>query len=161
MPIDPVIVLVERLRSVDSALVEAHTNHRRDRSNGKQVHALLMATRALNSDLLETCPTSVLGAAELIHLMVKCIPSSHAQHADRFRAVAERLGSGQRRLSDLIWLRAMALEFKQSGDKPGRRARRLLHLAVLGVARPTVIARGYGSRLRGSGPSSADVTSQI
>ena len=66
MPIDPVILLVEELRSVELALSKATQTYRRtsQREDGEVINLLLGKLKRLFSKLFETLPTSSSGAAE-------------------------------------------------------------------------------------------------
>jgi hypothetical protein len=144
MAIDPVIVLVEELRSAETTLRVAAKNYERNRGRerGEAVNQLLSTIKNLNSELLETIPTSALGAAELIRLVMERLPFSHARYADHFSEVARRLGGGQRTHADLVWLRAMEMSLSSSGQGDfDFKAAPLLHSAIYGASRPVIVFR--------------------
>jgi hypothetical protein len=144
MPIDPVVLISEELRSAATALRAASERYQREarEEDGKVVKRLLSAIRNLYGDLAETMPTSALGAGELVRLVVQLLPASLGQYNSHFNEVADRLAEGRRTQSDLVWLRAMhaALAggaYGANGDK----AIALLRLAIMGAARPIVVFR--------------------
>jgi hypothetical protein len=154
MSIDPVILLVEELRSAETSLRCAVKLYERNRcrEHGEAVNLLLAAVKSLNSELFETVPTSALGAAALLQLVIERLPFSHARYAGHFSEVAARFGAGLRLHADLVWLRAMQATFVSSASgEPGSRAAPLLHLAILGASRPVMVYRAVTPR-----PANAD-----
>ena len=144
MAIDPVIVLAEELRSAEATLRIAAKDYERNRcrERGETVNHLLSTIKSLNSELLETIPTSALGAAELIRLVMERLPFSHARYADHFSEVARRLGVGQRTHADLVWLRAMEMSLSSSAHGEfDFKAGPLLHSAIYGASRPVIVYR--------------------
>ena len=142
--IDPVIVLAEELRSTEATLRDAAKDYAR--GNGSErvdtIQRLLFSMKDLNHQLLETVPTSALGAAELIRLVIQRLTLSHARYADHFSEVAQRLQCGQRTHADLVWLRAMQMSLGNSGRGGGDpQAALLLRSAIVGAARPVLVFR--------------------
>lgn len=148
MPIDPVILLIEEIRKVGSDMrAQCKRNAQRHSQEGTDsINRLRQRISKLYADLVETVPTSCLGASELVHIASRRLIFSHAHHAFHLERIAERLGAGQRKHSDLIWLRAMirALEAGKPDDRSGRIAA-LLALAIKGAAQPILIHRHCAS----------------
>ncbi len=147
MPIDPVLLLMEELRSAESSLHWATKLYERNRcrEHGEAVNFLLANIKSLNSELLETMPTSALGAAALLGLVAERMPFSHARYADHFAEVARRFSAGARRHDDLVWLRAMQAGFACRAESgPASKLATLLRLAIGGAARPVMVFRAAG-----------------
>lgn len=145
MEMDPVVFLAEQLRAAELALHSAVRRYEVDRSqtNGETVNSLLISIKSLHRDLTQTTPTSAIGAGELVRLAAQRLPFSLARHVDHFNQVADRLGTGRREHSDLIWLRAMRAALRNGGQQ-GIKAAPLLQLAIAGASRPVVIFRSSG-----------------
>jgi hypothetical protein len=147
--IDPVVLLVEELRSVEAALQKSAQTYTKDpsRENGERVNVLLQKVKRLFNELYETVPVSAPGAGQLVAIAAQHLPFAHSRHARRLHDIAERLTDGRREHSDLVWLRAMqsALMEGYCGDG-GRKVAPLLNLAVLGAARPVMIFRTVQTR---------------
>jgi hypothetical protein len=145
MDMDPVVFLAEELRTTEQALRAAVRRYEADRSqaNGESVNALLDSVKKLHTELTQTAPTSALGASELVRMAAQRLPFSLARYADHFNQVADRLSTGRREHSDLIWLRAMRATLRGGGQQGGK-AMPLLQLAIAGAARPVVIFRSPG-----------------
>ncbi len=140
MPIDPVIVLAEELRSAESTVRTACERQ-------EEALTVLMARAfSLYKELTETVPTSALGAGELICLAATNLTSADGIYAAKMREIADRLMSGLRLQADLIWLREMAAAMAQGlcGER-GRNSAPLLKLAVRGAARPILVYRAVES----------------
>jgi hypothetical protein len=144
MTIDPVILLVEELRSVELALSKATQTYRRtsQREDGEVINLLLAKLKRLFGELFETMPTSSSGAAELIDIAAQRLPFAYARFAAHLHNVADRLSQGRRDHPDLVWLRAMQAALLEGvcGDE-GRKMAPLLDLAIRGAARPVMIFR--------------------
>ena len=144
MPIDPVILLVEELRSVELALSKATQTYRRtsQREDGEVINLLLAKLKRLFGELFETMPTSSGGAAELVDIAAQRLPFAYARFAAHLHNVADRLSQGRRDHSDLVWLRAMQAALLEGlcADE-GRKMAPLLDLAIRGAARPIMIFR--------------------
>jgi hypothetical protein len=153
MPIDPVILLVEELRSVELALSKATQTYRRtsQREDGEVINLLLAKLKRLFSELFETLPTSSSGAAELIDIAAQRLPFAYARFAAHLHNVADRLSQGRRDHSDLVWLRIMQAALLEGlcGEE-GRKMAPLLDLAIRGAARPVMIFR---TTLNAPGPA--------
>lgn len=145
MAMDPVIMLVERVRTVESELqVQCRLNAQRySLARAEGINLLLEKVKELYERLLDTEPSSALGAGELIRIAAKRLPFSHARYAGHLDRIADRLGAGQRLHSDLVWLRAMAdaLTAGMADDQNDRTAA-LLALAIKGAAQPVLVWRG-------------------
>jgi hypothetical protein len=142
--IDPVIVLAEELRSTEATLRDAAKDYARGNCSERvdTIQRLLFSMKDLNRQLSETVPTSALGAAELIRLVIQRLPLSHARYADHFSEVAQRLQSGQRTHADLVWLRAMQMSLRGSGrGDSDPQAALLLCSVIVGAARPVLVFR--------------------
>ena len=144
MAIDPVIVLVEELRSAEATLRNAAKDCARGsrQERAETINRLLSTIKNLNHELQEAVPTSVLGAAELIRLVIERLPFSHMHYVDHYSEIARRLDCGQRSHADLVWLRAMLISLAGSG--PGDcapQAAPLLRSAIIGAARPVLVFR--------------------
>ena len=137
MPIDPVVVLAEELRSTEVTLQTACDDKERETFT-----QLMAKTISLYRELFETVPTSAIGAGELVRIAARHLPVSEASYAAQMRQIADRLGAGARVHTDLIWLRAMAqaLDGGLCGDD-GLKAGALLHLAIRGAAQPILVFR--------------------
>jgi len=137
MPIDPVVVLAEELRIAENTLRRACVQR-----SGEALTGLMARAVSVYKELVETVPTSALGAAELICVVADGLPSAGEAHAAKIREISERLMSGQRLQGDLIWLRAMAqaLERGLFGDS-GMSNASVLKLAIQGAARPIIVFR--------------------
>jgi hypothetical protein len=145
MPIDPVILLAEEIRSLEK---QVHALCKREGAYDRQVmeavNRMVGRLRALYGDLLETDPTSAPGAGELIRIAADRLPFAQGRYASHLYRIAERLGAGERLQSDLIWLRALveALgEEPDTGNGAGTRTARLLAQAVKGMAQPVLVWR--------------------
>jgi hypothetical protein len=137
MPIDPVVVLAEELRSTEMTMQTACDDKERETFT-----RLMAKTIVLYRELFETVPTSAIGAGELVRIAARHLPVSDAGYAAQMRQIADRLGSGQRLHTDLIWMRAMvkALDGGLCGED-GLKAGALLDLAVRGTAQPVLVYR--------------------
>ena len=153
MSIDPVLVLMEELRATEKSLQCATKIYERNhcREHGEAVNFLLATLKSLNSELLETMPTSALGASALLELVTERLPFSHARYAEHFLEVARRLGAGSRSHADLVWLRAMQATFvsRVDGEADSKLAL-LLQLAIHGAARPVMVFRAVTPRAANS-----------
>jgi hypothetical protein len=153
MSIDPVLLLVEELRSVELALSKATQTYRRTshREDGEVINLLLAKLKRLFGELFETMPTSSAGAAELIDIAAQRLPFAYARFAAHLHNVADRLSQGRRDHSDLVWLRAMQAALLEGlcGEE-GRKMAPLLDLAIRGAARPVMIFR---TTLNAPGPA--------
>lgn len=143
MPIDPVILLAEDIRTLEKQI---HTACKQggayDRQGMEAVNVMIGRLRALYDELLETPPTSVLGAGELIRFAADRLPFAQGRHASHLYRIADRLAAGERAQADLIWLRALADALGEDADAgTGDRTARLLALAVRGMALPVVVWR--------------------
>jgi len=151
--IDPVILLVEELRSVELALSTATQTYRRtsQREDGEVINLLLGKLKLLFGELFETMPTSSAGAAELIDIAAQRLPFTYARFAAQLHNVADRLSQGRRDHSDLVWLRAMQAALLEGlCGEGGRKMATLLDLAIRGAARPVMIFR---TALNAPGPA--------
>lgn len=144
MPIDPVLLLAEEIRTLEKQIHAAIKREGAyDREGMEAVNRKVERLRVLYTDLLETNPTSVLGAGELIRFAADRLPFNHGRYASHLHRVADRLAAGERHQADLIWLRAVAeaLDGETDASKGNNRAAKLLALAVKGMALPVVVWR--------------------
>src|SRR6266403_1177344 len=109
MPIDPVVLLIEEIRHIGSDLRSVCKSNAPYSSQERtdSINRLRQKISTLYAALVETVPTSSLGASELVRIASRRLTFSHAAHAFHLDRIAERLGAGQRHQNDLIWLRAM------------------------------------------------------
>jgi hypothetical protein len=142
MAIDPVILLVEDLRSTETALEKATQIYSRDhrREDGELVNLLLGRAKRLYFDLFETVPTSALGAAELIRMSARRLPFSYSRYVSHLHEIADKFSQGERCHSDLVWLRALQAALAEGlCGKDGDKIAPLLNLAIVGAARPVTV----------------------
>lgn len=149
MAIDPVVLLSEELRVAEQTLHAAcrdNPDALRGKS-GEEICALTVRIRELSTEIFETKPTSALGAGILVKMAAERLPFSYGSYTKHFHEIAERLGAGQRKLSDIVWLRAMrtALSGGLCG-KDGIRIAPLLRLAIEGARQPVVVFRAVTAR---------------
>lgn len=144
MTIDPVVLLAEELRSLESALDETSRRYFREhrKEDGEMVNFLIARLRRLHGDTLKTVPTSVLGAAELVRIAARHLPFSHSRYATHLQEIADRLSMGRKHHADLVWLRALqaALDEGLCG-RDGDAIAPWLNLAVIGASRPVMVFR--------------------
>lgn len=109
MHMDPVVALTEELRAAEGALDKATHIYNRDgrQAHGELVNVLLTKVRRLFTELFDTEPTSALGAGELVRLAAQRMPFTYGRQTAQLHEIADRLSLGQRRLADLVFLRAM------------------------------------------------------
>jgi hypothetical protein len=145
MPIDPIILLADEIRTLEKQI---HAICKRegayDRQGMETVNLMVGRLRALYSELLETMPTSAIGAGELIRIAADRLPFAQGRYASHLYRIAERLGAGERAQADLIWLRALAEALGEDTDTAkglDNRTARLLAQAVKGMALPVVVYR--------------------
>ena len=102
----------------------------------------------LRHQLLNTIPTSAMGAAELIRYAADMLLPAFARHAGHLRRIADRFSAGQRLLADICWLRQMAraVEAGLCGDPGG--ADKLLDHAIQGATIPVIVYRNVKTPLR-------------
>ena len=142
MMMDPGVMVAEELRAAESALDKATQIYNRDgkQMHGELVNLLLAKVKRLFAELFETEPTSAMGAAELVRVAAQRLPFAYSRHAAQLHEIADRLGMGQRKLSDLVWLRAMCAALNEGFfGKEGERTANLLQLAISGARRPVMV----------------------
>lgn len=164
MPIDPIILLADEIRTLEKQI---HAICKRegayDRQGMEAVNLMVGRLRTLYGELLETMPTSAIGAGELIRIAADRLPFAQGRYASHLHRIAERLGAGERTQADLIWLRALAEALGEDTDAakgPDNRTAKLLALAVKGMALPVVVYRAalparapaHDLRMLSSGP---------
>lgn len=144
MAIDPVVLLAEELRVAEQAL---HIACKTDRNallgrSGEEICDLTARIKELSTEIVETKPTSALGASVLVRMAAERLPFAYAAYTKHFYEIAARLDEGQRVLADLVWLRAMrtALTGGLCG-KDGVRIAPLVRLAIEGARQPIVVFR--------------------
>jgi hypothetical protein len=145
MPIDPIILIADEIRALEKQIHAAcKRDDSHDREGMKAVNRMVVRLRALYDELLETWPTSVLGAGELIRFAADRLPFAQGRYASHLYRIAGRLSAGERNQADLIWLRALseALTEETGAEKnPNNRTARMLAQAVKGMAQPVVVWR--------------------
>jgi hypothetical protein len=144
MLIDPVVLLTDELHAIELALSRASQVYSQSgrREDGEVVNTLLARTKRLFTEIMETVPTSAIGAAGLVTLAAQRLPFSHARHAARMHNIAGRLAAGRRDQADLIWLRAMQAGLLEGiGAKEGGKTAQLIGLAIQGACRPVMVFR--------------------
>lgn len=138
MRIDPVVALMDELDIAYVLLARA-----RDGRDWDATRRQLAQIANLHACLRETEPTSVIGAAHLLREGAALLLRSNTPYyGDRLRDVASRLDEGQRRVSDLVWLRGV-MRSLASGEcgRPGENAAGLIGLALKGASRPILLYR--------------------
>lgn len=137
MNIDPVVMLAEELRNAERKLHEE-----RVRCNPAFCREVVAEISALNERLYEAVPTSAVGAAELLERVAAALDGTSKLCAWRLREAANRLGSGERSLDDLMFLRRLLPQFSRQlyGDE-GFVVAPMLAAAIEGAARPVLIYR--------------------
>jgi hypothetical protein len=144
MQIDPALLLTDELHTIEQALSRASKIYSQTgkRDDGEVVNTLLARSKRLLTEIMETEPTSAIGAAGLVTLAAQRLPFSHARHAARLHNIAGRLASGCRDHEDLVWLRAMhAALLEGTGIKEAGKTAQLLGLAIRGACRPVMVFR--------------------
>jgi hypothetical protein len=111
-----------------------------ERERADRINRLLKTVKALYAEILQTPPSSPLGASILIRIAAGRLPFAHARYGDHLHRIADRLEEGQRLHSDLVWLRAVAQGLGGGSAKDAMLAP-LLERAASGVARPVVVYR--------------------
>src|SRR3569832_513556 len=108
MPIDPVIPLLEEIRSAEDELQRQSTRNiitycpRRD----ELIAVILERVASLYDDLYKVTPTSSIGAGALLSVVWRWLPPHYARHEQNLARFGNRLQPGQRSIDDLVWLRA-------------------------------------------------------
>ena len=141
---DPVVGLMEELRAVEQAMDAAckknALTYRRERAEA--INELLARVKALYGDILNTQPTSPLGASIILRIIAGRMPFAYARYGDHLYRVADRLANGERQHGDLVWLRAIAEALPAERDaKLGAQLGMLISRAIAGIARPVVVYR--------------------
>lgn len=144
MRIDPVLPLAEEIRQLEKRIhVECECNRvQYDRDRMEVIGQLVRCLRSRYEELLETEPTSALGASELIRIAASRLPFSQGRYAAHLYRIADRLAAGKRLPADLVWLRALT-EALNDNDREENHSKIviLLALAVKGMAQPVVVYR--------------------
>lgn len=149
MQIDPVLSLTEDIRATDASLIEASRQNEicYSRERAEEINRLLSRLKALYMALLETVPTSALGAGELLRMVVQRMPVSHTDCTAHLGRIADRLCAGRRLHGDLVWLRALADTFLNGPDGNTRLGTLIAH-AVHGAALPVLVFRAVTPPVR-------------
>jgi hypothetical protein len=121
--------------------------------SGEEICDLTARIKELATEIVETKPTSALGASVLVRMAAERLPFAYAAYTKHFHEIAGRLDEGQRVLADLVWLRAMrtALTGGLCG-KDGVRIAPLVRLAIEGMRQPIVVYRAVGLAEEGMRP---------
>src|SRR3954462_8820869 len=108
MAMDPVVALNEGLKAAERGMDEECRKNAAcyDRQRAERINRLLKKVKALYAEILQSAPSSPLGASILIRLAAGRLPFAHARYVDHLHHVADRLEEGVRLHSDLVWLRA-------------------------------------------------------
>jgi hypothetical protein len=151
MEMDPVVGLMEELRAaeleMDAACKQNAKAYCRDRA--ERINAMLGKVKGLYGDILNTPPTSTLGASIVIRIVAGRMPFAHARYGDHLHRIADRLERGERAHADLVWLRAIAEALPNAGaGKAGAHLGLLITRAIGGIARPVVVYRAVLPPLR-------------
>lgn len=149
MAIDPVIELVETMRSLDPGMDASRWQGLGAQAQSDYLERMTRV-KCLYAALLDAVPTSVLGAGELLRLAARRLPFAHARCAARLHRIADRLCEGRRRHDDLVWLRGFADGLAGAGAADERLARMLRH-AIAGAARPVLVWRAVAHAGRQGG----------
>jgi hypothetical protein len=142
MPIDPVIPLLEEIRSAEDELQRQSTRNiitycpRRD----ELIAVILERVASLYDDLYKVTPTSSIGAGALLSVVWRWLPPHYARHEQHLARIGNRLQHGQRSIDDLVWLRALAAALDDDVCRNDN-LRILLHAAIQGASTPILIFR--------------------
>src|SRR5678816_2653370 len=142
MPIDPVIPLLEEIRTAEEQLQRQSARNvvsytpRRD----ELIALLLGRIASLYDELYKVTPTSSIGAGALLNLVWRWLPPHYARFEQHLARIGSRLQAGRRSTDDLVWLRALAAALD---DDPYRNdnLRVVLTAAIQGASRPVLIFR--------------------
>ena len=142
MPIDPVIPLLEEIRTAEEQLQRQSARNvvsytpRRD----ELIALLLGRIASLYDELYKVTPTSSIGAGALLNLVWRWLPPHYARHEQHLARIGSHLQAGRRSTDDLVWLRALAAALD---DDPYRNdnLRVVLNAAIQGASRPVLIFR--------------------
>jgi hypothetical protein len=137
---DPVVDLMEELRAAEDAIAPACKANARSycRERAERINLLLAKIKALYGEIIQSQPTSILGAGIVLRLVAGRMPFAHARYGDHLLRIAGRLERGVRLHADLVWLRAVAQALTGEG-KPGADLGLLITRAITGIARPVVV----------------------
>ena len=144
MPIDPVLLLTEEIHSLEKQIHGVcKPGGVYDREGMEAVNLMVGRLKTLYGELLDTTPTSAIGAGELIRIAADRLPFAQGRYASHLSRIAERLCAGQREQADLIWLRALVEALGEEAGSAGaaNRTVQLLALAVKGMAQPVIVYR--------------------
>jgi hypothetical protein len=149
---DLVVTLAGRLRSLESALLNAtqRFNRRACPQELETIGRLIGRIREVFGQLCAHVPTSAAGAAELIKIAVLQLPAEYSRYEKRLHEIAERLSRGDRDHADLVWLRALESAFlEKARGNDSSKLESLIASAIAGISRPTLVpAKGKKSRSR-------------
>lgn len=142
MPIDPVIPLLEEIRTAENELQRQRSRNIVSYSPKRDELIALMLGRiaSLYDDLYKTVPTSPIGAGALLSLVWRWLPPLYARYEQHLARIGNRMQAGQRSADDLIWLRALACALDDDACKSDK-LRLVLNAAILGASRPILIFR--------------------
>ena len=148
MPIDPVKLALEEIKTVERMLGEIRATAHLNRQHAETINILEVWLGDLQATLPDLQPTSVIGSAELIEAALDNLPAMLAHLAPQLKAIAARMAEGERRQGDIIWLRAVV---KSLPTTPGIASiRRLLENAIAGATKPILIHRTADKSLLGN-----------
>jgi hypothetical protein len=142
MPIDPVIPLLEDIRTAEEELQRQRTRNivayspKRD----ELIAVALGRIASLYDDLYKVTPTSSIGAGALLTLAWRWLPPHYGRYEQQVARIANRLQAGQRSIDDLVWLRALANALDDDACQSDN-LRVVLHAAIQGASRPILIFR--------------------
>ena len=142
MPIDPVIPLLEEIRTAEDEVQRQSAHNLNSYSPRRDELIALMLARiaSLYDDLYEVVPTSPIGAGALLGLVWKWLPSQYVRYEQHLARIGNHLQQGQRSTDDLVWLRALAAALDDDACQNDN-LRVVLHAAILGASRPVLIFR--------------------
>jgi len=141
---DPVVGLMEELRQVEAVMDPACKANARSysRQGAERINHMLGQIKVLYGEIIDTEPTSILGAGIVLRIVAGRMPFAHARYGDHLLRIAGRLEQGRRLHADLVWLRALAQALPREGEgKTGPALGLLITRAIAGMARPVVVYR--------------------
>lgn len=138
MRIDPVVALVDELETAYIVLARARGNG--DRTTTR---TCLAKIANLHTRLRAAEPASVVGAAHLLREAASRLPRPGISlYGDELHRIATRLDEGQRRISDLVWLRRAAASLSAGASGHAcEDAAGLIARALKGAAKPILLYR--------------------
>ncbi len=151
MTMDPVVGLMEQLRGVEGVMGPACKANARNysRERAERINLMLAKIKALYGEIIQSQPTSLLGAGIVLRIVAGRMPFAHARYGDHLQRIADRLEQGRRLHADLVWLRALAQALLRDGEgKNGADLGQLITRAIAGIAGRVVVYGAVRPRAR-------------